>query len=430
MSQQPVVLQKIDWYDLCPWTIIFRTLSVACNPAILAIALLGTLLNPLGWIISQNLFLGPPHPSDIEFNETVELNASAYKGLFRESAVENGFEILGIRINGPHLIFKQAVRRFGALIYQESSETDVTAGYQWSKKTYFLTGNIWSIVVWSFFGLAIARICLIRLARNEVVKMEEAFSFARKKWLAVVGAIGLPLFGIVLLCVPAMIAGIIMTVDVGVLLIGAVWCFVLLVSFGVVLFLLGLTLGWPLMIGAVAAEGQNSFDAMTRAYAYTFQRPLNYLFYVFLAILYGGFCWFIVALITEGVIDVAFWSASLGTSWGGADRINVIQGFSLENTMDDSLTRDWGSGLIQLWIAFARTVAVAFIYGLFWCQASAIYLLLRRDVDELEMDEIFIEDEQRLFHLPELATDDQGVPQIKPLENGDNDDDRAATPSD
>jgi hypothetical protein len=58
-------------------------------------------------------------------------------------------------------------------------------------------------------------------------------------------------------------------------------------------------------------------------------------------------------------------------------------------------------------------LAAAFLYGLFWSMASAIYLVLRFDVDETEMDEIFLMDEKRTYQLPPLKTDSNGIPQVQ-----------------
>ena len=44
--------------------------------------------------------------------------------------------------------------------------------------------------------------------------------------------------------------------------------------------------------------------------------------------------------------------------------------------------------LISLVVALIRSVADAYTYSFLWVVASAIYLLLRRDVDEKEMDEV------------------------------------------
>ena len=45
--------------------------------------------------------------------------------------------------------------------------------------------------------------------------------------------------------------------------------------------------------------------------------------------------------------------------------------------------------------------------------ASAIYLLLRKDVDDTEMDEISVVNQQRTYELPPLKTDENGIPQVQ-----------------
>jgi hypothetical protein len=405
MSESSLKANKISWRTLFPWTTIFKSLSIAATPTIVALALLGALLNPVGWIASRALFFGEDQRNNSQLMETATLNASPYQAVFSDSLKTQGFDILGIKFSGPHLIFNQMVRRFGSMF---------DPSHRGREFCYFLVGNVWSILVWSFLGLAITRICLIRLTRNEHVGIDEAIVFAQKNWLTAASAMGIPLAGVAVLCIPTAIIGLLMGFDLGVFLVSLIWFVVLLLALLMALLLLGLAVGWPLMVSSVAAESQNAFDAMTRAYAYTFQRPLHYLFYSFVAIFFGGLCWMIVSVITDGVIDLAYWSVSWGTNLYGAERIQMIQGYT-STSPEISETLDRGSNLIGMWNGMVRTLAVAFIYGLFWCQAAAIYLLLRKDVDDTEMDEVFIEQEARTYELPPLKTDEQGIPQVQPL---------------
>ncbi len=51
--------------------------------------------------------------------------------------------------------------------------------------------------------------------------------------------------------------------------------------------LLGLAAGWPLMIASAAVEGEDSFDAMSRTYAYVRQRPWHYVAYAAITLIVG-----------------------------------------------------------------------------------------------------------------------------------------------
>lgn len=395
------------WKELFPWTIIFKSLPIASTPTILGLALLGVVLHPFGWIASQSIFFGEEQRKKPELMEIARLNASTYQAAFSEATTTPGINLMGIELNGPRLVFDQMVRRFGSMFSQAHTGREF-----W----YFLMGNLWAIAVWSFIGLAIARVCLVRMTRHEYVGVGEAVGFAVKNWFTAASSIGIPLIAVAILCIPGAVLGLLLGFDVGVVLVGIFWFVVLLLGLLMVLLLLGLGLGWPLMVASVAAECQNAFDAMTRAYAYTLQRPLHYLFYGLVAIIFGGLCWTIVSIIANGVIDLAFWGVSWGTGFYGAERIEMIQGYT-DKSQAISSTLVRGSQLIGMWNGFVRTISVAFIYGLFWCQASIIYLLLRKDVDDTEMDEIFVEEEARTYQLPPLRTDEQGIPQVQPLDS-------------
>jgi len=73
--------------------------------------------------------------------------------------------------------------------------------------------------------------------------------------------------------------------------------------------------------------------------------------------------------------------------------------------------------LMRFWNGMISTVAVAFLFAQFWSLASAVYLLLRQDVDETEMDEIFISEKTRSYELPPLQSDERGIPVVRPLDN-------------
>ncbi len=405
MAEQPVIVQKISWGNLCPWTLVFKTLPVASSISVLVFALLGVVLSPMGWLLSETVFINKDLKQDTELMRIVQVNRSPYRGVFlaTESNADS-IEVLGAPLSGPRMVFRQFVRPFEYLF---------SSGRGLREFLYFLVGCCWSIVVWSFVGLAIARICLLRLTRNEQSGIDDAFEFAMDKWLATAGAIGIPLIAVALLCIPGFVIGLLMGFDLGVVIAGVLWFAILACALVMGLLLFGLMFGWPLMVASVACEGQNSFDAMTRAYAYTFQRPLHYAFYMVIAILFGGFCWLIVSNLANGVVDLAFWSSSWGANVVSGDRIQTIQGILPVPEGGSKALVNSGQSLIGLWNALFKTLAAAFVYGLFWCMASAIYLLLRKDVDETETDEIYVVDEQRTYDLPPLRSDEHGIPQVQ-----------------
>lgn len=406
MAEQPVTVQKISWSDLCPWTIILRTLPAASSFTVLAFALLGVVLMPLGWLLSETLFINQELRDQPLLMEIVELNRSPYQGIYLAPARGNSINVLGTELSGPNAVFRQFVAPF---------EYVFSGNWGLREFLYFLVGSLWSLVVWSFIGVAIARVCLLRLTRSESIGMDEAFRFALGKWTTTMGALGIPLIAVAILCIPGFIVGLVMGFDFGVFIASIFWFIVLAFGIAIGILLLGLMFGWPLMVSSVACESQNSFDAMTRSYAYTFQRPINYVFYMLIAISFGGLCWLIVGTLANGIVDLTFWTTSWGANLVSQDRIDTIENSAMAAATNEAAILTSGRNIIGLWNALFKSLAVAFIYGLFWCMASSIYLLLRFDVDETEMDEIYIADETRTYELPPLQSDENGIPQVKQL---------------
>jgi len=401
MADQPVVIQKISWNDLCPWTTIFRTLPIATSFTVLALALLATVVTPMGWRIGE-AFL----PTDVREAKIDEIrnNHSPYRGVFSETPDGvRPLNMLGVRITGPREVFRQLVNPFKRLFDRQISMREYF---------YYLFGSLWTVAVWGFAGVAICRVCLLRLTRNEFAGLDDAFEFAVDNWPKVVGAILAPLAAVAVLCIPTFVLGLLMGFDLGVMLVGLLWFIVTIVAFIMGILLLGLLLGWPLMVASIGCESQTSFDAITRSYAYVFQKPFHYLFYAALAILFGGIAWTAVSSIADGMIGLTYWSVSWGAEVSGDGRLDTIINGAAEPATE-SQSMYLGRRAIGFWNAVIKSLAAAFLYGLFWCLASAIYLLMRKDVDEAEMDEIFLMDERRTYQLPPLQSDENGIPQVR-----------------
>lgn len=429
MSEQPVVVNKISWADLCPWTIIFRTLPIASSLPVLALALLGIVLTPAGWWVSETLFVSGDMKSDVELMDIVDKNNSPFLGVYNMTAEKaNTVEVMGLQLSGPRAVFNQISRPFSYLFSNQSAgfriDGSVPQKTKWGSRVfwYFFVGCLWSILVWSFVGVAITRICLLKLTRSEQAGLDDAFEYAIDHSMTSIGAIGVPLLAVFALAIPGFLLGLMMKLDLGVFIVGLLWIVVLLLGAAMAILLIGLLFGWPLIVSSVGAEGQNSFDAMTRAYAYTFQRPLHYLGYALVAMIFGGLCWVVVMNLSEGVLNLSYWA----TSWGAnafssaedVPRMDIIQGASQPvsdsgDVIDPSSSLQWGQRSIGFWVALVKTLTAAFIYGLFWCMSASVYLLLRKDVDDTEMDEIFIVDEKRTYELPPLKSDEQGIPQVQ-----------------
>jgi hypothetical protein len=220
---------------------------------------------------------------------------------------------------------------------------------------------------------------------------------------------------LLLLAVPIFLLGLIMRADMGFALAGILWFLVILDGLIMALLGLGILFGWPLMWGTISAEGSDSFDALSRCFAYTFQRPLQYAFYVLVAALFGALCWLIVSLFSDLVLNLTLWAAGWGAGENGLALVAVhdVSRTGLWDTLHATTASGpliFGVRLILFWVAFVRAVAASWSFAFFFVSMAGVYLLIRRDVDQTETDEVYLEESDDTYGMPPFDTDEAGVP--------------------
>ena len=196
-----------------------------------------------------------------------------------------------------------------------------------------------------------SEMCIRDRTRNETIGIDDAFDFAFDHWLASFGGVSIPLAASLALCIPAALLGLLMTFDFGAAVVSLLWPVVLIIGAAMALLLLGLTYAWPLIVSSAACEGQNAFDAMTRAFAYVFQRPIHCLGYAVVAMLFGGFCWLIAGQLCGSVIELSYWASSWGANLGSGDqpRIEVLQGVTSDKETSSETMLSFAQNMIGFW---------------------------------------------------------------------------------
>jgi len=400
MSEDRGVVRRIAWRQICPWLIIFRSFRLSVSMPVLFLATLGTALTPAGWRMAEILFTedrveetSVDSPSQLMVMRLVEGD-----GAILNSIAESGGDLSGVAGNvlasNVGGVYLQFVDPFFQLISAE--------GIGPTRAAYYLMGGLWNILVWAFFAGAITRIAAVQLGREERISFGEAVRHAGRNYGWYVLAPLFPMLGILVITIFIALPCLLMQWDWGVLIMAVVWVFVLVGGLTIAALLVGLAFGWPLMWPTISCEERSdAFEAFSHSYSYTFQRPLHYLFFGLITVAFGALCWLLVSAFSTLVLEASYWAASWGA--GGQRMADIVNDLSSESTMLFA-----GSILIQICAILVQTIAVAFNHGFFWCAATAIYLLLRREVDEAELDEVFVEDEEDRYALPPLAPQESG----------------------
>jgi hypothetical protein len=235
-----------------------------------------------------------------------------------------------------------------------------------------------------------------------------------------------PLFVIVatlLLALLVFVPGLMMKLDIGTAIVSLGWIIVLILATAMTVLLLVLTLGWPLMWGTISAEETGDvFEATSRSFSYTLQQPLKYAIYAIVAMMIGGVGWWLIELVTSTVVDMSLWSVSWGA---GAERVSLIRD-AIDNkplVQDMSSPLNFGVTVIVFLSNLVLFLPFAFAFGFFFTAYGGIYLLLRKDADQTELDEVYMTTDEGQFELPQLtpppATDDPAPAEEPAAESAD-----------
>lgn len=398
----------IAWDQYRRWFIFGRVFRLSIQARLLTLATVGVLATLFGWWGLAKVFSGTdetPLKELLKAYETCPWKARDVIGSFDQSGLDTVGQIT--TTGGPHL---------GAPVGNPYLDPWTRLSAPWRQlfvvsrsftgAAFLLLCAIWAAAIWGLIGGAITRAVVVQLAREEAISLGSALRHASKRWKSYFAAPLFPLAAVAVVAIPAIFIGLLMQLSL--LFGGILWPFVLLTGLIAAIMLVGLSVGWPLMHAAVSCEGSDSFDALSRSYSYVYQRPIHYLFYAVTATILGALGLFVVSLFAEAVQTLAAWSAS----WGSGSEL-MLQ--ALNKSTKHSGADAWGAWLIWFWAGFIDVIVLGFAFAFFWTASTAIYLLLRHDVDGAELDETFLE-EGETFGLPPLATDAAGVPVVPPNE--------------
>jgi len=284
------------------WRDIFRTFKYAISPQKILVALIGLIVfNLLNYIFFSGSF--------------ILVNAGRH--LANAVSMVFGFGAYG-STNFPGVNLIGAARELGEIFWSfipikwgQAALGDVV----WVAIFYLFAWFVFAAVV----GV-VTRISAVQIARDENIGIREGIKFAWRKYLSyfappVLVVVAFLVVGVLLnyiLSIPSAIPGVGPTLF-------ALLLFPIMIIFGlaaVVVILFG-TLGSPLMGPAIAVEGQDTFDALSRAYHYSIQRLGRYVFYLVVLLLFMCVAtWFVNSFIINGIETVTAKAATM-VDFGG-----------------------------------------------------------------------------------------------------------------
>jgi hypothetical protein len=252
------------------------------------------------------------------------------------------------------------------------------------------------------------------------------------------------LAGAAVFAIQLALVGLLMRLDVLAIVAAIFWPFVLLLGLLMAILLLGALVGWPLMWSTVSVEGTDAFDALSRSYAYTYHRPLRLLLYVLFAALLAIVSMFVVKLFATAAIGLGDWSVDWGLDRptmravvrpgvspldvsdvappavtvtprdDEGTQITIEPSPIVDETPETNALLTGARRTIRFWKSLVAALAAGYQAGFLWVSAVGVYLLMRRDIDGVQLNEVYVDpaDEYGMPPLADEAT--TGVPEVAP----------------
>ena len=200
------------------------------------------------------------------------------------------------------------------------------------------------------------------------------------------------------------------------------WWLPLAAGITMALILIGL-IGYPLMYCTLSTEGSDTFDALSRSYNYVYEAPARFIWYSLVSIVYGAILTFVVIFIGSTMVYLSKWGVNQTPAIESLDRSTEylfvyapsslgwrelllsgspvaidsegkpLEPIASKKYFDSFYSYNYfASGMVAFWISLLFLMMLGFGYSYFWTANTMIYLLMRKHIDETDMDEVYVED--------------------------------------
>lgn len=431
MANNYDTVKGVDWREVFPWTALTRAFTVAVSIPVLLLASFGVGLTVSGWAIAESLLvpeqltLAPAGATTDEMESVSNQGDTFAEDTALQNAAETPFVDGSEQIPEPTVavqppghfapamgsiadgdtrsVFERLLVGEGLMLVADLHDMLLGGDRELDAKTSYaicIIDFVWLLIVWGFFGAMITRIAVIRIGRGEKIGLKEAMADVRKKYISYVMSPVFVLVSCFVLSLPVVLISLLLNFDIGVLLASVLWIVAIVASVGVAVLLTGFFFGWPLMWPTISAEEDGDvYEATSRTFAYTFQAPIQYLFYVSISLA----IWVPSVMLVQNFTSLAEQVVFSGMNVA-ADEGQLIQDYLTGKVSLDGQSQIFimGANIISGLHWFAHLMADAFCVGFFFASFSGIYLLLRRFVDHTPLDEVFVIDDRTKYGLEDL----------------------------
>lgn len=393
---------EIQFCDKLLFTKIFQSFRIAVHPskmiiafmAVAAISILGIVMDfskPVvltsdGSVNELDVYMLNRDAADefIEMNKDSGKRTGVYSTMWRFAAGEFQNSVDSV-LDGRFRAASQSIAYYF-----------MAAG--WAFKYHFLYSIIFTsfkFVIICIAGGAICRISALQFALGEKPGITEALKYSTRKFVSFLAAPLAPIAISIVLGFFILLLGLFAYIPyAGEILVAVFFIFALILGIVITIVLILTAAGFNLMFPALAYDGLDCFDAISRSFNYVYTRPWRMVAYTVLAAIYGAISYMFVRFFAFLLLLVTRFSLGLGLFGKSAQKFEAVWPQPNFQNLSGILTSElngteWVAAIIiNFFVLIIVGLIVAFIMSFYFSANTIIYALLRKKVDNTDLDEI------------------------------------------
>lgn len=418
-------MDQVEWMNLLGFSRIFGAFRMAVAPRMIFLAYLlvvsiyaggkgldllwGTPVSPneiLVDIRTPKIYVD--YPEDGSFYIDSDLASANNRGIFQTFLIEEA-RAFGHVINsalsldfGLDNFLRGEGTASGGFIGGLATMFIVVPTWLLTSHPYFsLVLSLYIFLVTCYFGGAMARLAAMNATHNLRPSPKILLNYARRRYLAYALSPVIPLAMLLVIGLLMTLGGWIAFNLPGLDILGGLLFGLFLIGgFLIALLIIGLVVSTTLMPAAVAVDGCDAFDAISRAFNYAMGRPWRFVFYQSIVTAFGFITYLLLGYIVIFALGIVRFFVGLGSD----NFENLLPGptagdlgpfFYFPHWDQLSTTGEITAILISIWVKLLLMILPAYAIAYIVSSQTWVYLLLRRAADGTGLDQIeFVDDDE------------------------------------
>ncbi|MBN2455974.1 MAG: hypothetical protein JXB29_05475 [Sedimentisphaerales bacterium] len=423
--------KPFESFEKFPFARIFQTFRIAIQPNKLIIAFAALFVICLaGWIMdfSKTVVASEGPQGQVTELEIYISNPTQFKKYIED------YKQSGQRTGVFAVMWQMAATKFhGALNSLFSFNipgvaqniADYFKAILWAVRYQFIYSIILlaiNLVVISIAGGCLCRMAAQQAARGEKPGLGESLKFSMRKFTSFFTTPLTPVGIIIALGLFIFILGLLGNIPrAGEIIVGVSMPLALIAGALTTVVVIGTVAGFNLMFPAVAYDGSDCFDAISRSFSYVYSKPWHMGFYTALASIYGAICYtfvrffaFLLLWTTHLFLRLGVWVENskevnkLTSIWPPPQFMKLIDYSALNTT---NWSESIAGFLVYIFALVIVGMVVAFIISFYFSANTIIYALMRNKVDNTTTEDIYTPVENSDFKAAaEAAKEDTSHP--------------------